>query len=155
MEKTTMKSNYFAACTTLDQLKSTYRTLCKSNHPDLHPNDLHSLGMALIIDGFQLLLHQLSIHLSGGNIAVPHHLLNARDQKPEKDNAFGGGAGMGVSITPISLLVIQGESVRVVSVDQPAATAAERIIDLVPGVMDKVGDLIDKKKGNDAPAAEE
>ena len=78
-----------------------------------------------------------------------------KNQKPEKDNAFGGGAGMGVSITPISLLVIQGESVRVVSVDQPAATAAERIIDLVPGVMDKVGDLIDKKKGNDAPAAEE
>ena len=82
MEKITMKSTYFAACTTLDQLKSTYRTLCKSNHPDLHPNDLHSLGMALIIDGFQLLLHQLSIHLSGRNIAVPHHLLNGMKVRP-------------------------------------------------------------------------
>ena len=77
-----MKSTYFAACTTLDQLKSTYRTLCKSNHPGLHPNDLHSFGMALIIDGFQLLLHQLSIHLSGRNIAVPHHLLNGMKVRP-------------------------------------------------------------------------
>ncbi len=77
-----------------------------------------------------------------------------KNQKPDKDNAFGGGAGMGVSITPISLLVIQGDSVRVVAVDQPAATTAERIIDLVPGVMDKVGDLLDKKKAEKEPETE-
>lgn len=71
-----------------------------------------------------------------------------KNQKPDKDNAFGGGAGMGVSITPISFLVIQGDSVRVVSVDQPAATTAERIIDLVPGVVDKVGSFVKEKKAD-------
>ena len=76
-----------------------------------------------------------------------------KNQKPDKDNAFGGGAGMGVSITPISLLVIQGDSVRVVAVDQPAATTAERMIDLVPGVVDKVSDLLDKKKAEKEPEA--
>lgn len=34
-----MKSKYFANVTTLDDLKSAYRTLCKAYHPDLHPDD--------------------------------------------------------------------------------------------------------------------
>lgn len=34
-----MKSNYFANITTLDDLKATYRILCKTHHPDLHPDD--------------------------------------------------------------------------------------------------------------------
>ena len=69
-----------------------------------------------------------------------------KNQKPDHDNSFGGGAGMGV--------VIQGESVRVVSVDQPASTAVDRVMDLVPGVVDKVGAIIDKKKGNPADSEE-
>lgn len=77
-----------------------------------------------------------------------------KNQKPDHDNFFGGGAGMGVTITPISFLVIQGESVRVVSVDQPASTAVDRVMDLVPGVVDKVGAIIDKKKGNPADSEE-
>ena len=61
---------------------------------------------------------------------------------------------MGVMVTPISFLVIQGESVRVVSVDQPASTAVDRVMDLVPGVVDKVGAIIDKRKGNSADSEE-
>lgn len=76
-----------------------------------------------------------------------------KNQKPENPNAFGGGAGMGVSITPISFLVIRDGNVRMVAVDQPAATVADRVIDLVPGVVDKVSAMIDKKKG-ETPAVE-
>ena len=50
--------------------------------------------------------------------------------------------------------MIQGESVRVVSVDQPASTAVDRVMDLVPGVVDKVGAIIDKRKGNSADSEE-
>lgn len=70
-----------------------------------------------------------------------------KNQKPENPNAFGGGAGIGVSITPISFLVIRDGNVRMVAVDQPASTVADRVIDLVPGVVDKVSAMVDKKKG--------
>lgn len=78
-----------------------------------------------------------------------------KNQKPDHDNSFGGGAGMGVTITPISFLVIQGETVRVVSVDQPASTAMDRVIDLVPGVVDKVESILNKKKGDGDEETEE
>lgn len=69
-----------------------------------------------------------------------------KNQKPERANAFGGGAGMGVSITPVSFLVVKDGNVRVVSVDAPATTAVERVIDMVPEVVNKVGDVVGKKK---------
>ena len=78
-----------------------------------------------------------------------------KNQKPDHDNSFGGGAGMGVTITPLSFLVIQGETVRVVSVDQPASTAMDRVIDLVPGVVDKVGSILNRKKGDGDEETEE
>ena len=69
-----------------------------------------------------------------------------KNQRPENPNAFGGGAGMGVSITPISFLVIRDGTVRMVSVEQPAATVADRVMELVPGVVDKVSAMVNKKK---------
>lgn len=69
-----------------------------------------------------------------------------KNQKPEQGNAFGGGTGMGVNITPVSFLIISNGNVRVVSVDAPATTAVERVIDMVPDVVNKVGDVVSKKK---------
>lgn len=74
-----------------------------------------------------------------------------KNQRPENPNAFGGGAGMGVSITPVSFLVIREGTVRMVSVEQPAATVADRVIDLVPGVVDKVSAMVGKKKDEQPP----
>lgn len=68
-----------------------------------------------------------------------------KNQKPEQGNAFGGGAGMGVSITPVSFLIIKDGNVRVVSVEPPAPTAVERVMDMVPDVVDKVGTVVNKK----------
>lgn len=68
-----------------------------------------------------------------------------KNQKPDHSNAFGGGAGMGVSITPVSFLIIKDGNVRVVSVEQPAPTAVERVIEMVPDVVDKVGTVVSKK----------
>lgn len=68
-----------------------------------------------------------------------------KNQKPDHSNAFGGGAGMGVSITPVSFLIIKDGNVRVVSVEPPAPTAVERVMDMVPDVVDKVGTVVNKK----------
>lgn len=69
-----------------------------------------------------------------------------KNQKQGKDNAFGGGAGMGVTITPVSFLVIRDGNVRTVSVEPPEESAVERVIEKVPEMVDKVGDIIQGKK---------
>lgn len=79
-----------------------------------------------------------------------------KNQKPDKNNAFGGGAGMGVSITPVSFLIIKDGNVRVVSVEQPAPTAVERVMDMVPDVVDKVGTVVSNKiSGKSTESSEE
>ena len=74
-----------------------------------------------------------------------------KSQKPENPNAFGGGAGMGVSIVPVSFLIIQEGNVRVVSVEPPQATTVERVIDMVPNVVDKVTTMVGKNKSEPEP----
>ncbi len=55
---------------------------------------------------------------------------------------FGGGAGCGVKITPVAFILIQGERVRVLPVDEPANTAIERAVEQFPALVDKICDLI-------------
>lgn len=69
-----------------------------------------------------------------------------KNHKPGETNTFGGGSGAGVNITPVAFLIVKGDSVRVLSVDPPAPTAVERVIEMVPDVMDKVTGILDKKK---------
>ena len=57
-----------------------------------------------------------------------------------------GGGGAGVNIIPVAFLVISNGNVRIMSVNQPPATAVDRIVDMVPDVMDKVEKYIDKKQ---------
>ena len=59
---------------------------------------------------------------------------------------FGGGGGAGVKIDPVSFLVIKDGVTRVVPVALPAIGPVDRILDMVPGVVDRVEGLIAKKK---------
>ena len=59
---------------------------------------------------------------------------------------FGGGAGCGVKIIPVAMVVIQGERVRVMPIDEPASSAAERIIEQLPMLVDKITELIQSRK---------
>lgn len=70
---------------------------------------------------------------------------------PSKNNVelFGGGGGAGVTITPVAFLVVKnGEvSVKYIAADD---NAAERIVNLVPEMFDKVTNVIDKRKADSA-----
>lgn len=55
-----------------------------------------------------------------------------------RDNAFGGGTGAGVTITPMAFVVIRGESVRMLPVSEPASTSVDRIVELVPDILDRI-----------------
>ena len=63
-----------------------------------------------------------------------------------RENAFGGGAGAGVQITPIAFLIVRGESVRLLPVAEPASTSVDRIIEMVPDLIEKVEGFINEKK---------
>ena len=63
-----------------------------------------------------------------------------------KDNCFGGGSGAGVNIMPLGFLIIKDDTVRMLPVAPPPNTTADRIIELVPDIMDRVSDFVEKKK---------
>lgn len=69
-----------------------------------------------------------------------------KNQPADKDNAFGGGSGAGVNINPIAFLILKGDSVKLMPVSPPAGTTAERVIEMVPDLVDRVMDFVDKKK---------
>ena len=64
--------------------------------------------------------------------------------KAPKEN-FGGGAGGAVKIDPVAFLVIKDGTTRVLPVAVPPASTVDRIVDMVPDVMDKVEKFFDKK----------
>ena len=62
---------------------------------------------------------------------------------------FGGGAGAGVKIDPVAFLVIKDGTTRVLPVAVPPASTVDRIVDMVPDVMDKVEKFFDKKEAKE------
>ena len=59
-----------------------------------------------------------------------------------QSGTFGGGAGSGVKITPVAFVLVQGERVRVLPIDEPANTAIERMVEQLPMLVDKISELI-------------
>ena len=63
-----------------------------------------------------------------------------------RDNAFGGGAGVGVNITPVAFLIIRGENVRMLPIAEPASTSMDRLIELLPDLLDKADEFLASRK---------
>ena len=76
---------------------------------------------------------------SGGSDFASKH------QKADADNAFGGGGGAGVDISPIGFLIVKEDSVRLLPVVPPNG-AVDRAIEMLPDLVDKVTDFIEKQK---------
>lgn len=72
----------------------------------------------------------------------------AAKSAPEKD-LFGGGAGAGVSINPIAFIVISNGDAKVVSIDTPNSTTAEKALAMAPDLVDKITGLFKKDENSD------
>lgn len=66
-------------------------------------------------------------------------------KQPTSKDLFGGGAGAGVSINPVAFLTISNGNVKLLQID-PYNSSADRIIGMVPDVVDKVSGIVNKKK---------
>lgn len=60
---------------------------------------------------------------------------------------FGGAGGAGVTLTPVAFLIIQNGNITIKHVDT-FDNAAERAVNLVPDMVDKVTGLVKKDKGS-------
>lgn len=90
-------------------------------------------------DGITLVpISKVSVAFGGGGVEFGA-------KKGGADKPYGGGNATGVKIEPIGFLVIKEGTVRMINVMPPASNTVDRIIDLVPQVMDRVDAFIDKQ----------
>ena len=71
--------------------------------------------------------------------------------QPSKD-FVGGGAGAGVTLTPVAFLAISEGNVRLLQVD-PYNSSTDRVVSIVPDVVDKISEFFSKRKEEKAEAA--
>ena len=91
-------------------------------------------------DGITLVpISKISLAFGGGGVEL-------NSKKTGADRPYGGGNATGVKIEPIGFLVIKEGTVRMINVTPPAGNTVDRIIDMVPQVMDRVDNFIDKQK---------
>ena len=64
-------------------------------------------------------------------------------KQPDK---LGAGAAAGVRVEPMACLVVKDGVTRMLPVGTPAITTVDRIVEMVPQVMDRVEGFIDKKR---------
>ena len=91
-------------------------------------------------DGVTIIpISKVSVGFGGGGSDFVSKNLN------KQENPFGGGCGGGVKIVPIAFLVVKDGNVRMLPVAAPANTTPDRIVEMVPDVLDKLTAFIDSK----------
>lgn len=101
-------------------------------------------------DGVTLIpISRVSMGFGGGGAAF------GNQKAPSADGNLGAGIGTGVKIDPVAFLIVKDGHVRVMPVALPAATTVDRLVEMVPDVIDKVGDFINKKQPPEEPAADD
>lgn len=78
---------------------------------------------------------------SGGSDFVSKHQNGGK-------NPFGGGGGAGVNIAPVAFLIVNKDHVRLLPVAPPPGGVADRVVDMVPEIVDKVTGFFDKKNNS-------
>ena len=101
------------------------------------------------------------IYAEGGTTIIPvskvtYGFASGGADFPSKSTKelFGGGGGAGVTITPVAFLVINGGEVTLKHITA-YDNAAERVVNLVPEMFDKVTGLMNKTKKEADPAQNE
>ncbi len=68
---------------------------------------------------------------------------NDKTTSPSKPGIWGGG-GAAVKVEPVGFLLGKDGGARMLSIQPPAFSPADRLIDMAPELMDKIEGLIDK-----------
>ena len=92
-------------------------------------------------DGITLVpISKISVGFVGGGVEF------GKAATRDGSRPYGGGNSTGVKVEPTGFLVVKDGVVRMINVTPPASTTVDRIIDLVPQVMDRIDEFISKQK---------
>lgn len=91
-------------------------------------------------DGVTIIpISKVSVGFGGGGSDFVSKNLN------KQENPFGGGAGGGVKINPVAFLIVKDGNVRMLPIPAAANTTPDRIVELVPDVLDKIASFLDSR----------
>ena len=89
-------------------------------------------------DGITLIpISKISVGFGGGGVEFG-------SKKAGEERPYGGGNATGVKVEPMGFLVVKDGTVRMINLTPPASNTVDRLIDLVPQVLDRVDTFIDK-----------
>ena len=60
--------------------------------------------------------------------------------------AFGGGGGAGLKVIPVGFLVVSGTSVKMLPVDTATESPADRLVELIPDLLEQVSKKWEERK---------
>ena len=88
-------------------------------------------------DGVALIpISRVSMGMGGGGAAF------GNKKEPAAEQNLGAGVGVGVKIEPVAFLIVKDGATRVMPVAAPPLNTVDRLVEMVPGVVDQVGGLI-------------
>ena len=64
----------------------------------------------------------------------------------KEKNGLGTGSGAGVKIEPVGFLTINDGGVRMINITPPADTTLDRVIEMLPGIIEKIEDFVEKRR---------
>ncbi len=130
--------------------------------PDLHPiNSLMTTTLAKLKEMVDVdVIVGKPIDTPDGTTLIPVSRLSMGfgsggsdfSGKNYKDNTpyhFGGGSGAGVKVDPVAFLIVKDGSVRLLPIGIPAVSPAARAVEMVPQLVDKITDYLDRQKDKD------
>lgn len=82
---------------------------------------------------------KVSVGLGGGGLGND----SGEKASGEKKHIPNGGAGGAVKITPIAFLIVKDGNVRMLPVATPANTTTDRLVEMVPDVLDRITTFVD------------
>lgn len=103
------------------------------------------IGQPIEADGVTIIpISRLTVGFASGGSDFA-----SKNQKPDGDNSFGGGSGAGMSLAPVAFLIVKDGTVRLLPVAPHPGSAVDRVVDMVPDVLDKVTGIIEKQTEKD------
>lgn len=100
------------------------------------------IGDPIVVGDVTLIpVSKLSFGFAGGGSDF-----TTKSQKAEQSNPFGGGSGASAKLEPIAFLIVKGDNVRLLPASPAPGNSVDRVIEMVPDVLDKVTGFIEKQQ---------
>ncbi len=98
-------------------------------------------------DGTTLIpVTKITIGLGSGGADI-----KAKGDVKNNNDGFGGGSAAGVTVNPVAFVCISKGEVKILPINVPANSTADRVVEMVPDVVNKISDMFNKKKDETTP----